>query len=146
MQTFLPYTNFDECARVLDTKRLGKQRVEGYQILRTLSGVTPGWRNHPAVKMWRGYEAALALYTITVCKEWQSRGYADTLLAKVSSEYLLPRIDQGVEPQMPSWLLGDESEKLTLSHRSNLLRKDFLFYMRYGWNVPIDLDYYWPMK
>jgi hypothetical protein len=28
MQTFLPYPGFDESARALDDRRLGKQRVE----------------------------------------------------------------------------------------------------------------------
>jgi hypothetical protein len=36
MQTFLPYADFAECARVLDDKRLGKQRVECLQILKAL--------------------------------------------------------------------------------------------------------------
>jgi Pyrimidine dimer DNA glycosylase len=36
MQTFLPYPDFVACARVLDSRRLGKQRVEALQILRAL--------------------------------------------------------------------------------------------------------------
>ena len=31
MQTFLPYADFVECARVLDDKRLNKQIVEAEQ-------------------------------------------------------------------------------------------------------------------
>ena len=34
MQTFLPYPDFARSARCLDNRRLGKQRVESYQILR----------------------------------------------------------------------------------------------------------------
>ena len=37
MQTFLPYRGFTESARVLDTRRLGKQRVETIQVLRALT-------------------------------------------------------------------------------------------------------------
>ena len=33
MQTFLPYESFRESAKVLDWRRLGKQRVEGMQII-----------------------------------------------------------------------------------------------------------------
>ena len=33
MQTFLPYPDFHESAKVLDMKRLGKQRVEVLQLL-----------------------------------------------------------------------------------------------------------------
>jgi hypothetical protein len=33
MQTFLPYASFEETAHILDYRRLGKQRVEGWQII-----------------------------------------------------------------------------------------------------------------
>jgi Pyrimidine dimer DNA glycosylase len=35
MHTFLPYPSFEETASILDYRRLGKQRVEGFQILKT---------------------------------------------------------------------------------------------------------------
>jgi hypothetical protein len=36
VQTFLPYPDFRRTAEVLDSPRLGKQRVETLQILRAL--------------------------------------------------------------------------------------------------------------
>ena len=36
MQTFLPYESFEESAKVLDYRRLGKQRVEGMQIINAI--------------------------------------------------------------------------------------------------------------
>ena len=83
MQTFLPYPNFRESAKVLDRQRLGKQRVETLQILRCLAGETEGWKNHPAVKMWRGYEIALTMYRLAICNEWVSRGYNDNCAEKM---------------------------------------------------------------
>ncbi|HEY9473227.1 MAG TPA: MSMEG_6728 family protein, partial [Mycobacteriales bacterium] len=62
MQTFLPYPGFTDCAGVLDQRRLGKQRVEALQVLRGLTVPDYGWRHHPAVKMWAGYEEALVRY------------------------------------------------------------------------------------
>ncbi|TMR24154.1 hypothetical protein ETD86_05390 [Nonomuraea turkmeniaca] len=59
MQTFLPYPDFAASAAVLDPLRLDKQRVEALQILRALTVSEYGWRHHPVVKMWAGYEAAL---------------------------------------------------------------------------------------
>lgn len=50
MQTFLPYSDFALCAKVLDNKRLGKQIVECRQIMQCLLGLREGWRNHPAEK------------------------------------------------------------------------------------------------
>lgn len=44
MQTFLPYPNFAASARVLDNRRLGKQRVECVQILKAIQpGYATGW-------------------------------------------------------------------------------------------------------
>jgi hypothetical protein len=64
MQTFLPYPDLKKSFEVLDYRRLGKQRVEAMQILNILLSdkKSGGWVNHPAVKMWRGYEDALCVY------------------------------------------------------------------------------------
>ena len=136
MQTFLPYEDFSSSAAHLDTKRLGKQRVEAYQILRALHGLTRGWVNHPATKMWRGYEQALVLYGIAACEEWLHRSYKDTTMAKIAAYQTTNT------PEMPPWL-GDE--RLHASHRSNLLRKDPHHYGPYGWSESSDLPYYWPV-
>jgi hypothetical protein len=138
MQTFLPLPDFQESARILDDSRLGKQRVEMYQIIRTLDGVTKGWRNHPAVRMWRGYEPMLLRYGLVVCDEWDARGYADTVRGKLE----IHRRETGGPLLAPPWL-GDEA--VHASHRSNLLRKDPEFYGRYGWREPPDLPYVWPV-
>ena len=52
MQTFLPYADFKKSAQCLDYKRLGKQRVEAFQVYKIVSGqrTTGGWINHPIVK------------------------------------------------------------------------------------------------
>lgn len=135
MQTFLPLQDFAESARVLDSRRLGKQRVECLQLLRALIGITTGWRNHPACRMWEGYDGALALYGKAVCEEWIQRGYRDTCGAKIAE--LCPT----EEPRMPPWL-GDPA--FHASHRSNLLRKDPVHYGQFGWSEPADLLYVWP--
>lgn len=136
MQTFLPYPNFTDSAACLDRQRLGKQRVEVLQILRCLT-YGGGWQHHPAVKMWHGYENALADYGVAVCREWTRRGYIDTCRVKILSvDAFTP------DPQMPPWL-GDQ--RLHASHRSNLLRKDLVWYGRFGWDEPYDLPYYWPV-
>lgn len=145
MQTFLPSADFWYCASVLDRLRLGKQRVEVLQILRTLSGVSKGWFNHPAVRMWRGYECALALYGVTCCAEWvETHGYKDTCRAKICA-----LVDSSSGLLMPPWL---GNERLHSSHRAMLLYKDPEWYGRFGWAeqpaVPDKnnkLQYYWPV-
>lgn len=137
MQTFLPYPDFGLSAYVLDYRRLGKQRVEAYQILRTLLAISTGWKNHPATNMWRGYEGSLAEYGMIVCSEWIGRGYKDTLKPKFAELYDEYKLDLHV---YPDWL-GDEA--FHLSHQSNLTRKDPDHYGQF-WDVPNDLPYIWP--
>ena len=132
MNTFLPMADFRLSAIILDKKRLGKQRVEGLQILNSLNG-TGGWRNHPAVKMWKGYEGALHLYVETICKEWIRQGCKDTVLSKIEC--------YRKEIILPPWL-GDE--RLHASHRSNLLRKDYEYYRHFEWKEDSTLPYFWP--
>lgn len=136
MQTFLPYPSFVESAAVLDYKRLGKQRVETWQILRALRGETKGWVNHPATRMWRGYESALAFYGWVMADEWQMRGYKDSM----AQRFIDAQLQYG-EMVKPPWL-GDS--KLHLSHQSNLVRKLPEFYGDKFPGVSPDLEYVWP--
>ena len=68
MQTFLPFQSYEESAESLDNKRLNKQILESYQILKVLSGqsASGAWRNHPAVLMWKNAEKSLLIYTNNV--------------------------------------------------------------------------------
>lgn len=139
MQTFLPYADFRETASVLDYRRLGKQRVEAFQIFRAMNGETKGWRNHPAVLMWNGYETALALYAIAICEEWIARGYKDTMLPRFKE--ILEGFALQEQTTYPSWL-GDQ--KFHESHQSNLIRKFPEHYQPLWPNVPNNLEYLWP--
>lgn len=147
MQTFLPYANFKKSAEVLDRMRLGKQRVETYQILKVLLTETKSnaWKNHPAVKMWKGYEMALLHYQAAICKEWTSRGYRDTCLEKSTNVCHENRFSDMLKSsvEMPWWLGIPEFHA---SHRSNLLRKKPEYYSQFGWVESDDLDYVWPSK
>lgn len=148
MQTFLPYRDFYKCAECLDNKRLGKQRVEAFQILIALlkldkdlkpTNKVSHWINHPAVKMWRGHERNLCNYTLIMCEEWVKRGFNSTMHEKISKLwtekcYWMPQDSK-------DWM----SEELCLSHQSNLIRKDPAYYILiFGPNVPSDLPYIWP--
>lgn len=140
MQTFLPFENFDKSAKCLDRQRLGKQRVETLQIMRTLAGLNLGWRNHPAVKMWNGHEAALTLYGIAVCTEWRRRGYKDTCEDKITSIYYANFKHQSMF-DMPDWM-GGEIHK---THQSKLIQKFPEHYIPIFGQVE-ELEYYWPVS
>ncbi len=135
MQIFLPYPDIDQTAKVLDTQRLMKQRVESYQILNTLQGKSKGWASHPAVKMVKPYQAWLCLYSIKICQEARRRGYVDNLLPHFEKELLTyPYIIQ------PHWL----GSYLHKTHQSNLIRKKAAYYKPHFPNIPDNLPYFWP--
>lgn len=142
MQTFLPSANYTETAKILDYRRLGKQRVECKQILLAMSKPSGGWVNHPATKMWRGHEIELARYGFAMCREWVSRGYNDSLAVFFTDAALAYQAD-GRNPNPPAWL-GEEA--VHASHRSNLLRKDPAYYAQFGWQESPDLPYVWPVE
>lgn len=137
MQTFVPYSSFEESAKCLDYRRLGKQRVETLQILNSLTKPGYGWANHPATKMWRGHEAGLCAYGIAICRDWIARGYKDTCTEKMLA-ILAP------DPSdLPAWW-GDDA--VHASHRANLLRKLPEHYAQFGWNDDPALPYVWPVS
>ena len=136
MQTFLPYADFRKSAAVLDRQRLGKQRVEAWMLLQNLAGESKGWKNHPAVKMWRGHERSLIEYALAMCEEWVRRGYVDTR-APLIRAYRRKFPKSGPPP----WL---GKRAFHRSHQSNLVRKLPEHYRAYFPNVPDDLPYSWP--
>lgn len=140
MQTFLPYADFIESASALDYRRLGKQRVETKQILMALTGQSTGWVNHPATKMWRGFEHLLAVYGVTMCDEWKRRGYVDNLRPYFESMLEDLTADRKQRIDKP-WFIG--CEPFHESHRSNLLRKAPEFYGEIFSGTPSDLPYIW---
>ena len=137
MQTFLPYSSFEQSAQVLDWRRLGKQRVEGMQIINAINNPTQkGWVNHPATVMWRPYVEALKLYTNTMITEWIKRGYNNTM--KLYDVKLnMDMVD------IPHWL---GNEKFHSSHRANLLRKDYEYYSQFNWDENPESPYVWHDK
>lgn len=111
MQTFLPYADFRASAQALDDRRLGKQRVEALQILRALTREKCGWQNHPATRMWRGYQEALAAYGMEMCDEWIRRGHPDTVKAQLmpfAGDRQPTQQELAQAGKLPPWL-GDEA-------------------------------------
>jgi hypothetical protein len=123
MQTFVPFDNFKDSAAVLDNKRLNKQLLEGRQIYKILaSGQTSGaWVNHPAVKMWRGYDNALFDYLRVIKDECLYRNIQTQKNWNALTEMYEWNWNRGNSIVMPPWW-GDN--KVHQSHRNNLYRKD----------------------
>lgn len=110
MNTFLAYPDFKQSLISLDYTRHGKQRVEAKQIHNTLTGNSQGWKNHKAVKMWKGYEEALKLYHNIAIETWIIKKYKNNM----------PLFDISSKIEFPKWLGNKDFHD---SHKSNLLRK-----------------------
>ncbi|MFD9355735.1 MSMEG_6728 family protein [Streptomyces sp. NPDC060031] len=151
MQTFLPFPSFAASAAALDVRRLGKQRVEAVQVLRGLIVPGYGWRRHPAVRMWAGYEEALVRYGLEVCGVWTAAERADTCAATLVQDFGTWRPGGGPRTQeqlaadgdLPPWLGAPDFHR---SHQSALVRKDPAFYRERFPGVPDDLPYVWPQS
>jgi hypothetical protein len=174
VQTFLPYPDFVESARSLDRARLGKQRVEAWQIISVIRKIRmrrlaedalkerqwlgklpemPGWGRHPAVLMW-SYEpidACLAQYGFVMCDEWKKRGYRDNMAVRFESvieiytKTLGPNTTKLCIDTGPWWL---GNEKFHRSHRAALYSKDPLYYEDFQHDGAVtcclSCNYYWP--
>jgi hypothetical protein len=150
VQTFLPYPDFARSAAALDSKRLGKQRVEALQVLRALTYPTYGWKRHPAVRMWAGYTEGVAAYGTAVCLEWISRGGADTVAGTIGVDLAAAGLPSVPRTQhelarvagLPEWI-GDE--RVHVSHQAALVRKDPAFYGSLFPEADPELPYFWPV-
>jgi hypothetical protein len=135
MQTFLPYPNIEQSLKSLEFKRLGKQRVEAFQILNIILKRTnsDAWKNHPVIKMWKKHPNALKLYYNQSIKEWISRGYKNNMkFEKIRGKTIFP-----------DWW---GNKKFHDSHKSNLLRKNSEYYSQFNWDISSEIPYFWPIK
>jgi len=176
MQTFLPYYNFRKTAQCLDYKRLGKQRVEVWQIYNTLKQgeykkcacdngqicVGMSLTCRPVYE-----ECFNCKGTGKIKTEWYNhpavlmwKGYEEQLLrygVEICKEWIKRGYKDNLEEKMLKELIkfGIKNrpipywlgnEKFHASHRSNLLRKNKEYYSKFGWKEQDNLPYYWPTK
>jgi hypothetical protein len=138
MQTFI--TDFDmiQNAKNLDNKRLGKQRVESIYIAEVLlKNNKNGYKNHPIVKLWKGYESYLIIiYLRSILNEWESRGFKNVLCNEHYKNLVLE-----INPIIvtPPWITKEFIE----AHRSNLIRKNPEYYKKLWPNTKEGLKYIW---
>lgn len=140
MQTFLPLPDYLQSMRCLDKSRLGNQVWrEGMTLIRG------GWPNHPASKMWQGYQYHLGLYLLAGLEALSERGKEYPHIR----ENILIEMAKHKDTGSPPWFGND---KLHASHRRALLYKNQEWYSQFGWiekpDVPNEkgkLNYYWPV-
>jgi hypothetical protein len=158
MQTFLTSPNYTTTAQQLDNKRLNKQALEAWQIMMTNLHLDPagnyrkprGWSNHPASRMWKGYEQELMVYIDAMCNEWRRRGYNTTIDGKAHATLEVARRNGLLgDHRIPDWMLDPELfDAITVTHRTALLAKNFDHYHQFGWvedtgTAPDTYEYIW---
>lgn len=130
MVTFLPFTNYKQCAECLDLVRLNKQILEVNDIL------TGKFPYHPISLMWKKYHKSLNNYGYYMVNEYENRTGKRHSFHDKFMYYNTP---------LPDWL----DNKIIISHRVNLLRKDYAHYSKYfKVKKPVDYypkSYYWPI-
>lgn len=145
MQTFItqPYMDFHVTASNLDRLRLNKQALEAWQIMMTNLKMDPdgnyreprGWRNHPAVLMWKGYEVTLFNYIKAMTDEWENRGYKTTILEKARFTMSCAMDEDLIyTDKPPPWMLDKQTfSEIASSHRQALLVKNYDWYSQFDW-------------
>jgi hypothetical protein len=133
MQTFLPSSDYEYSAQALDNKRLNKQVLEGYQIMKILSGASESgaWRNHPAVLMWKNAERSLMDYIDHMVYEADWRGIKTE--KNVSNlRTLKSNFSHNWKDNEPVWMKPEHLKRVITTHQSNLYRKDPIIYAHYA--------------
>ena len=150
MQTFnTSYTgDYAETAKHLDNLRLNKQALEAWQILMSLLEIDPkgnyrqsrGWRNHPAVKQWAGYELSLYGYLNCMVTEHLNRGFKTTIGDKAQRTIQIAYENNLLaDYEEPWWRNPVTMKAVATTHRQALLWKNYPHYSQFGW--PEDLGY-----
>lgn len=149
MQTFLPLADYEYSAQTLDSKRLNKQILEGYQILKVLSGASESgaWRNHPAVLMWKDAEHSLMDYIDHMVYEADFRGIkTDKNVSNLQT--LKSAFSNMWGKAIPIWQKPEHLSRVVDSHKANLYRKDSVLYNQFNsYTAKPCCDkclYYWP--
>lgn len=125
--TFLVMADFKLNAQLLDMSRIGKQRIEGRQILNIILGLSrsQSWSRHPIVQAWRPYPTALKYYINCIIEEFIRRGGRNNL----------PLFELPALILMPWWT---QWERVHQSHRAMLMRKAPHYY---GDKFSVDPEY-----
>lgn len=149
MMTFLPYPDFRKSAQTLDKRRCFAQVREAKQILNVLEGKSKGYKNHPAVLMWKGFEKELKHYYnifLNECLEihkiktnyWYEDCYysygvrTEAVIVNNNHDVIHEPLNYFVDNEIPSWernkpfWLGQEPFHRAM--RARLIEKDPEFY------------------
>lgn len=127
-QTFLPVSDFEKCAKVLDNRRLMSSINEGFEAYCVNiglecfpSGAKFRHKKHCIHRLWKGSERLLADYLYTLRDEALKRGMRPQEIVTIANHEGYKR---------PIWLGSPTFHRLYQRH---LAAKDFVYY--FGFDV-----------
>lgn len=145
--TWLTYRSFGKTAESLDNGALKLQLRNTCTLFDILTGIKPDHpkKDHPTVRMWRGYEYALGISGMCMGMEWTlKRGFAEMeefyFLYRAIKE--VKKTDEDFVYEPPPWFRDAD---VLLSHRSNLARRDPITYGKKWKQCPENWPYLWPV-
>jgi hypothetical protein len=145
--TWLTYRSWGRTAADLENATLKLQMRNSVTIMDILTGIKPDHpkANHPAVKMWQGYEYALGIQCMSLGMEWTfKRGFAECeefwAMSRAIKE--IKKVERDFAYEVPPW---SRDAYLLLSHRSNLYRRDPVTYKGKWKKCPENWPYLWPV-
>lgn len=155
MRTYLPYSDFAQCAECFTMKRLTKQRHDALEILYLLSGRNHPERgdrfmyNSPPKKVWQHCPLVLIQYGLALCAEYEKRtGKPDPVRSRFVARDEWFRRRGGITVRQETLPKYFESETMQRSHRAILARQDAAHYAKYGFERDPDDEkiFYWPVE
>lgn len=141
MMTWLTRISWLDTAEDLSDNLLLQQRKEAFELVHFLlvGERDEDLSNHPVVRMWTDYEAALAAYAAVVNLESVRRGYHNRGAGTLDTTVQQVRRTDSLSFVLPPW---KEDTDVLRSHRSNLMRR---FPDDYSWKgTPERMPYLWP--
>jgi hypothetical protein len=140
MQTWITDYDFYKSASNLDTKRLGSQIYEGIHILASLLDVNDklvnpkrNVKNHPAAKLWIGYEKELLFYIHEHLWFWFGKNYSSII--NYENYKILLHVLGWCSAKTLNWI----TDNLIQTHRSALIQKNPDHYRRIWPDCPTNL-------
>lgn len=113
--TFVPFFDIAKTYNVLDVKRRNKQITECIEIISAIELNKAGYKNHPALLMWKDNVDALKVYYNIMLRLWRKDGGKGT------------RVLYNLDEDSVEWPWWWNWEVLALSHKLSLLRKSKLY-------------------
>ncbi len=137
MQIWLVSPNVWESAKCLDSIRLKRT----YNTIRYVCAMRhAAGSQQPVCNIWGEYYRFLIWYAAAIRSEW-------VVTRKLSLQELCCDNMWGLNWSRPSenqkpWWIRDE--RYLNAQRSSLLSLDYFYYCRFGWDLHIELNFWWP--